>query len=127
MASERATEIAKSLPIGDETYFSYSYINDTTGINPKLIGAITIPTVLMLVLIVGLVGNFTVVYVILKAGHGRVKSATNSYIINLAITDISFLLCCVPSTASMHVWEDWMFGKFMCKLMFYMMHVSRKQ
>lgn len=124
MTSKSAADIAFYLSDGGTESFSYSYIGNTTEGLEAQIAAITVPIILMLILIVGLVGNSIVIYVILKAGHGRVKSATNSYIINLAITDISFLVCCVPGTASMYAWKEWMFGDFMCKLVFFMMHVS---
>ncbi|XP_071812262.1 G-protein coupled receptor 54-like [Apostichopus japonicus] len=124
MASKSAADIAFYLSDGGTESFSYSYIGNTTEGLEAQIAAITVPIILMLILIVGLVGNSIVIYVILKAGHGRVKSATNSYIINLAITDISFLVCCVPGTASMYAWKEWMFGDFMCKLVFFMMHAA---
>ncbi|KAJ8025028.1 G-protein coupled receptor 54 [Holothuria leucospilota] len=83
-----------------------------------------VPSVLLVILIVGWVGNSVVVFVILRAGHGRVKTATNCYIVNLAITDLFFLLCCVPWTAAIFAWNDWKFGRFMCKFVFFMMHVT---
>ena len=98
---------------------SSSYDTDDVSLGEKLI-----PSILMVILIVGFVGNSLVVYVILKAGHGRVKTATNCYIVNLAITDLCFLFCCVPWTATIYAWNEWKFGLFMCKFVFFMMHVS---
>lgn len=83
-----------------------------TKLVPALIGIITL---------VGLVGNSIVVYVIVCQGH--LKTVTNYYIVNLAITDIFFLVFCAPFTASIYATPSWLFGTFMCKFVFYMMQV----
>ncbi|XP_071803687.1 G-protein coupled receptor 54-like [Asterias amurensis] len=84
-----------------------------TKLVPALIGIITL---------VGLVGNSIVVYVIVCQGH--LKTVTNYYIVNLAITDIFFLVFCAPFTASIYATPSWLFGRFMCKFVFYMMQAT---
>ncbi|KAK7944699.1 hypothetical protein WMY93_000427 [Mugilogobius chulae] len=64
-------------------------------------------------MLVGLVGNSLVIYVITK--HRQMRTATNFYIANLAATDIIFLVCCVPFTATLYPLPGWIFGNFMCK------------
>ncbi|KAI8490872.1 receptor [Branchiostoma belcheri] len=40
---------------------------------------------------------------------------TNYFILNLAVTDLSFLVFVVPFTASTYPLTSWVFGQFMCK------------
>ncbi|XP_038044829.1 G-protein coupled receptor 54-like [Patiria miniata] len=81
-----------------------------------------IPVIFGLITVCGVVGNSLVIYVIVR--HGHMKTVTNYYIVNLAVTDISFLLCCAPFTATLFVSPNWLFGTFMCKFVFYMMQVT---
>ncbi|XP_071803783.1 G-protein coupled receptor 54-like [Asterias amurensis] len=81
-----------------------------------------IPVIFGLITVCGVVGNSLVIYVIVR--HGHMKTVTNYYIVNLAVTDISFLLCCAPFTATLFVSPNWLFGRFMCKFVFYMMQVT---
>ena len=83
-----------------------------------------IPVIFGLITVCGVVGNSLVIYVIVR--HGHMKTVTNYYIVNLAVTDISFLLCCAPFTATLFVSPNWLFGRFMCKFVFYMMQVNHK-
>ncbi len=86
------------------------------------ISAWLVPLLFGLITICGVVGNLLVIYVICR--HGSMKTVTNYYIINLAITDIAFLVCCAPFTASLYAVPEWIFGRFLCKFVFYMMQVS---
>lgn len=43
---------------------------------------------------------------------------------NLAATDVTFLLCCVPFTALLYPLPAWVLGDFMCKFVNYMQQVS---
>ncbi|CAB1345096.1 unnamed protein product [Coregonus sp. 'balchen'] len=58
---------------------------------------IIIPSIYALVCCVGLTGNAMVIYVILK--YAKMKTATNIYILNLAIADELFMLS-VPFLAT---------------------------
>ncbi|XP_070566033.1 G-protein coupled receptor 54-like [Ptychodera flava] len=64
-----------------------------------------------------------------RSGHLRCHqeqadaNCHNYYILNLAITDLAFLACAVPFSATSHV-AEWVFGKFMCKLSFYLIQVT---
>ncbi|XP_030845804.1 G-protein coupled receptor 54-like [Strongylocentrotus purpuratus] len=81
-----------------------------------------VPAIFFLITLIGVVGNFLVIYVIIR--HGQMKTVTNYYIVNLAITDVSFLLCCAPFTAIVYAIPTWIFGRFMCKFVFFMMQVT---
>uniref|UniRef100_A0A671VKN1 KISS1 receptor a n=1 Tax=Sparus aurata TaxID=8175 RepID=A0A671VKN1_SPAAU len=81
--------------------------------HPFLTDAWLVPLFFALIMLVGLVGNSLVIYVISK--HRQMRTATNFYIANLAATDIIFLVCCVPFTATLYPLPGWIFGNFMCK------------
>ena len=81
---------------------------------------IVVPVIWSILILIGSVGNGLVVYVLLRFGE---RSTTNYYIINLAVTDLAFLLICVPFTM-MHYVSHWSFGENMCKFVMYMIYVS---
>ncbi|TSM94634.1 AT-rich interactive domain-containing protein 3A [Bagarius yarrelli] len=87
-----------------------------------LVDAWLVPLVFALIMVVGLVGNSVVLHVI--SNHKRMWTATNIYIANLAMTDITFLVCCVPFTAALYPLPSWIFGNFMCKFVSYIQQVS---
>ncbi|XP_078573427.1 G-protein coupled receptor 54-like [Branchiostoma floridae x Branchiostoma japonicum] len=94
---------------------------DTDG-SPLGAEAIAGPIVFGLICVVGLLGNLLVIYVVWK--YDQMKSVTNYYIVNLAVTDVSFLLCCVPFTAAGFTTTSWNYGLFMCKFVNYFMQVT---
>ncbi|XP_029295085.1 KISS1 receptor b isoform X6 [Cottoperca gobio] len=96
---------------------------------PVLVDAWLVPTFFSLILLVGLVGNSLVIHVVTK--HQQMKTVTNFYIgcscslpVNLAMTDILFLVCCVPFTATLYPLPSWIFGEFMCRLVNYLQQVT---
>ncbi|XP_078571355.1 G-protein coupled receptor 54-like [Branchiostoma floridae x Branchiostoma japonicum] len=82
-----------------------------------------IPVVFGLICLVGMVGNILVILVVSKSSD--MKTVTNYYIVNLAITDLAFLVCCVPFVAtSFALGPSWVFGAFACKAVFYIIRVT---
>lgn len=70
---------------------------------------------------VGLVGNSVVIYITcLHAG----KSATNTYILNLAVSDIAYLIVVVPFTCLAFIFNHWVFAEFGCKLFIFTQYVT---
>ncbi|XP_066491638.1 kiSS-1 receptor [Tiliqua scincoides] len=89
---------------------------------PQLVDAWLVPLFFVVLMVVGLAGNSLVIYVISK--HKQMRTVTNFYIANLATTDIIFLICCVPFTATLYPLPGWIFGEFMCKFVNYIQQVS---
>uniref|UniRef100_A0A3P8T688 G-protein coupled receptors family 1 profile domain-containing protein n=1 Tax=Amphiprion percula TaxID=161767 RepID=A0A3P8T688_AMPPE len=89
---------------------------------PVLVDAWLVPTFFSLIMLVGLVGNSLVIHVVTK--HQQMKTVTNFYIVNLATTDILFLVCCVPFTATLYPLPSWIFGEFMCRLVNYLQQLQ---
>lgn len=52
------------------------------------------------------------------------RSTTNLLIINLAISDILFVVFCVPFTATDYVLPTWPFGDFWCKIVSFLHNYS---
>ncbi|KAL4656132.1 G-protein coupled receptor 54-like [Arapaima gigas] len=92
------------------------------GAHPFLTDAWLVPLFFSLIMLVGLVGNSMVIYVVSK--HRQMRTATNFYIANLAATDILFLVCCVPFTATLYPLPSWIFGDFMCKFVAFLQQVT---
>lgn len=72
--------------------------------------------------VAGVIGNLTVLFVVTK--YSKLKSVTNFYIINLAMSDLLFLLD-IPFLMTTYTYEYWIFGNLMCK--FYMVNTSLNQ
>ncbi|KAE8297810.1 Galanin receptor type 1 [Larimichthys crocea] len=98
--------------------------------------AVIVPAVFGLIFVVGVVGNSLVMVVIGKvssgsggggggsAGSRRSGSPTNTFILNLSVADLSFLLFCVPFHATIYSLPEWVFGAFLCWFGHYFSSVS---
>ncbi|XP_061405743.1 somatostatin receptor type 1-like [Lethenteron reissneri] len=74
---------------------------------------VVIPFIYVVVCMVGLLGNSLVIYVIFR--YAKMKTATNIYILNLAIADELFMLS-VPFLATSAAMHHWPFGSLLCRL-----------
>ncbi|KAK2489532.1 hypothetical protein MC885_006715 [Smutsia gigantea] len=77
-------------------------------------GAQLLPPLYSLVFITGLVGNILVVLVLMQ--YMRLKSMTNIYLFNLAISDLLFLFT-LPFWIDYKLKDNWVFGDGMCKFL----------
>ncbi|KAJ8348294.1 hypothetical protein SKAU_G00268830 [Synaphobranchus kaupii] len=80
----------------------------------QVASTILIASTYALVCCVGLTGNTMVIYVILK--YAKMKTATNIYILNLAIADELFMVS-MPFLATSAALRHWPFGSLMCRLL----------
>ena len=69
----------------------------------------------ILVIVGGVVGNMMVIYVIWR--KKVLRTPRNLYIINLAISDLSMCVFCMPLTLVQLLHVNFPFGDFICKLM----------
>ncbi|XP_063443766.1 somatostatin receptor type 2-like [Mytilus trossulus] len=67
----------------------------------------------VIIFFVGIVGNSLVIYVVLR--FAKMKTVTNLYILNLAISDASFLIS-LPFIITTTLLQHWIFGTAMCKI-----------
>ncbi|KAG7519929.1 delta-type opioid receptor-like [Solea senegalensis] len=85
--------------------------NETDALLPTGV-KVTIVVVYMIVCVIGLVGNFLVMYVIIR--YTKMKTATNIYIFNLALAD-SLFLATLPFQGTDVFLGFWPFGNALCK------------
>ncbi|XP_062341718.1 type-2 angiotensin II receptor [Osmerus eperlanus] len=73
-----------------------------------------VPTLYSIIFILGFVGNVLVVYVLCQKSNR--KTVANTYIVNLALSDL-FFLSSLPFWAVYYSFDyNWVFGRLMCKL-----------
>ncbi|XP_041367068.1 G-protein coupled receptor 54-like [Gigantopelta aegis] len=104
---------------GDNQTWLYPHNTNITA--DSLFRTYTVYVVWSIITSVGSVGNVIVIQTMYFHGD---RSATSYYIINLALTDLAFILIVVPFTLSMFITHDWLFGNGICKLVMYMIYVT---
>ena len=80
------------------------------------------PITFGIITLVGVLGNAMVIFVILS--HTIVQNILNLLLLNLALTDLIFLLVVPAFTAYRIVVNHWPFGDVICKLVVYIMNVT---
>ncbi|XP_035630796.1 neuromedin-B receptor-like [Oncorhynchus keta] len=73
-----------------------------------------IPTVYILIITIGLLGNITLVKIFIT--NSAMRSVPNIFISSLAAGDLLLLVTCVPVDAFRYFFEEWIFGVVACKL-----------
>ncbi|XP_036890739.1 neuromedin-B receptor [Sturnira hondurensis] len=84
------------------------------GTTAELVVRCVIPSLYLLIITVGLLGNIMLVKIFIT--NSAMRSAPNIFISNLAAGDVLLLLTCVPVDASRYFVDEWMFGEVGCKL-----------
>uniref|UniRef100_A0A8C2YCN0 Galanin receptor 3 n=1 Tax=Coturnix japonica TaxID=93934 RepID=A0A8C2YCN0_COTJA len=84
---------------------------------------IIVPVIFSLIFLLGTVGNGLVLAVLLR--NGQVKyNTTNLFILNLAVADLCFIICCVPFQATIYTLDGWLFGAFACKAVHFLIYLT---
>ncbi|XP_062618893.1 somatostatin receptor type 5-like [Saccostrea cucullata] len=97
--------------------------NGTTsfGIFPITAKTVILVTSYSLIFVVGLIGNGLVIYVVLR--FAKMKTVTNLYILNLAVSDALFLAS-LPFLIVTTIIKHWIFGTAMCKIYFVLFSIN---
>ncbi|KAM9342370.1 neuropeptides B/W receptor type 2-like [Pholidichthys leucotaenia] len=82
---------------------------------------VILPIIYSVICAVGLTGNTAVIYVILKAP--KMRTVTNTFILNLAIADDLFTLV-LPISIAEHLLSHWPFGELLCKVILSIDHYN---
>ena len=69
-----------------------------------------------IIFIVGVIGNILVCLVVCR--ERKMKNVTNYFIFNLAISDLSVLLICIPFDVGEIITQTFPYGAVMCKLVY---------
>ncbi|XP_035405542.1 C-C chemokine receptor type 5-like [Cygnus olor] len=101
------------LDMATTTEFDYGDSAPCTGTEEKHFAANLLPPLYSLVVIFGLTGNMLVVLILIK--YKRLKSMTDIYLLNLAISDLLFIFS-LPFWAYYAV-HDWIFGEALCRIL----------
>ena len=84
--------------------------------------AIVAPVLFSICTVIGIVGNILVITVVVS--NNQMRNTTNLLITNLAIADLSFIIMCVPFTATIYAVASWPFGITWCKIYQYTIYVT---
>jgi len=83
---------------------------------------VVVPVMFGLIIGVGLVGNALVVYTTLTSR--AMKTTVNLLLLNLALSDVLFLVVAVPFIAYHYAADNWLIGDVACKLSHYVLYVT---
>ncbi|XP_069070425.1 C-C chemokine receptor type 5-like [Pleurodeles waltl] len=105
------TEAEPDMPVSTE--YNYDYAEPCQKGDVKKFAAQFLPVVYSLVFLFGFFGNALVILVLIK--YKRLKSMTDIYLLNLAISDLLFVMS-LPFWAH-YAKDQWVFGNGFCKLL----------
>lgn len=83
---------------------------------------IVVPILFGFAFIVGIVGNGTLIYTVLR--NRKMRVVPNIYIVSLSCGDFLLILITVPFNALIYILPEWPFGEIMCKVNEYLQTVS---
>ena len=76
--------------------------------------AYVVPILFGVIFVVGLVGNGTLIYTVIR--NREMRTVPNIFIVSLALGDLLLILVSVPFTATIYTFSSWPYGEFVCKL-----------
>ncbi|KAL4656562.1 cholecystokinin receptor-like [Arapaima gigas] len=74
------------------------------------------------IFLLGVFGNLLIITVLLV--NKRMRTVTNSFLLSLAVSDLTMAIFCMPFTLIPNLLEDFIFGAAMCKIVTYFMGIS---
>jgi len=98
--------------LSEEDYVSYAERPETY----------VVPLIFSIIFIVGLIGNGTLVHIIVR--NKSMRNLPNIFILCLAVGDLLVIIGTVPFISIIYTVESWPFGQFVCKLSEFMRDVS---
>ncbi|XP_052807727.1 neuropeptide CCHamide-1 receptor-like [Mya arenaria] len=84
--------------------------------------AILVPILFAIIFLIGVVGNVTLIFTVLK--NKSLRNTPNIFVVSLSIGDLLLLLCSVPFSSTLFTCFSWPFGRFLCKFNEYMQTLS---
>ena len=106
---------------------NYSLINVDVDLDDELLFhnilyKVVVPVMFGLIIGVGLVGNALVMYVTLM--YRTMRTTVNLLLLNLAVSDLIFLVVAVPFIAYHFAADNWLIGDVVCKLSHFVLYVT---
>jgi len=87
-----------------------------------LLYKVVVPVMFGLIIGVGVVGNALVVYVTLTCR--AMRTTVNLLLLNLAVSDVLFLVVAVPFMAYHYAADNWLIGDVACKMAHFVLYVT---
>lgn len=87
--------------------------NKSLQANTSLLFSFILFSAYAIIFLIGLIANIFVIVVIIKCR--RMRTLTNRFLLNLAVSDLLATLICLPPTAYHHYDKRWIFGEFLCR------------
>lgn len=84
--------------------------------------ATAVPIVFILIFLVGVIGNSTLIFTVLR--NKSMRNTPNIFVVSLSFGDLLLLLFSVPFSATLYTITSWPFGEFMCNFNEYMQTLS---
>lgn len=109
-----------STELSNVTWCSAAVSNSTNYLD--ILSRVITPVIFGIIVIVGFIGNFLVLVVIIA--NTQMRNTTNILIFSLALADMAFIIFCVPFTAIIYASGGWPVGSVMCKVYQYTIYVS---
>ncbi|XP_033233176.1 allatostatin-A receptor isoform X1 [Drosophila pseudoobscura] len=81
-----------------------------------------VPFFFGIIAVTGFFGNLLVIMVVVV--NKNMRSTTNLLILNLAVSDLLFVIICIPFTATDYITQRWPFGNFWCRTTQYLIVVT---
>lgn len=92
--------------------------NKTFQSNTSLLFSLILFFAYAIIFLIGLLANLFVIVMIIK--RRRIRTLTNRFLLNLAISDLLATLICLPPTAYHYYDKRWIFGEFLCRFIPFM-------
>lgn len=92
--------------------------NKTFQSNTSLLFSLILFFAYAIIFLIGLLANIFVIVMIIK--RRRIRTLTNRFLLNLAISDLLATLICLPPTAYHYYDKRWIFGEFLCRIIPFM-------
>ena len=83
---------------------------------------IVLMTLYFITFLLGSIGNAMVIFVVLR--NRKMRTVTNTFLVNLAVGDIQVVLICMPFTVAPYVYKNWIYGDVLCKLTPFLQGIS---
>ena len=83
---------------------------------------ILVPSFFILIILIGVIGNVLVICLILSSQ--KLRTITNILLLNLAISDLAFLLICGSFSTAHYVLTEWPLGPTPCQIIQYLLYVT---
>lgn len=102
----------------NETIINSTFSNHTDNVDHNIFKDFAVQliffTLYAVIFIVGLLGNSVVLFIVFK--EKTMRTVTNLFIANLAVSDILLCIFCATLTPFYTIKGEWVFGNFLCHL-----------